>query len=103
MASRINYEWTIEEIDQHGDIVDCDFSDTLAGFGPINHVDGVNCRLGLVRNVSNKEHDDLEHRAWAYVDHVDGTMILPDQFTDGGGAVAANIPKRFRAELSKLN
>ena len=49
MRNRKNYEWVIEEIDEHDDIQDCTFEDTLANFGNLlTSVDDINYHLGLV-------------------------------------------------------
>ena len=89
------YEWVIEAIDEHGDIVDVDHRDTraeaeasIAG-APGRH------DLGLTRDVFD-EVDGLIDRTWAYV-QADGT--LPTYFRDsGGGDTRHAVPARFHTK-----
>lgn len=72
MPNKVIYEWSIETVDEHGDIIDSSFWDELPK-EPLEE----NQRLCLVRNEGN-ETDGLTDRLWAYV--VDGK--LPEYFTD---------------------
>lgn len=85
----ISYEWVYEEIDEHGDIVDCEFGDTLKQV--LMYVDAVKYDIGLVRNEGNNE-EGLKHREYAYIKN----NKLPIEFDDG-----YKIPKRFHNEVSK--
>lgn len=103
---RVTYEWTLETIDEHGDIVDNHFSDTLDGLP-----DGVTAfrqpgfDLGVVRDVWEIDYftgqGDLICRSWTYV-KPDGT--LPAYTTEDGGrddGGIAKLPKRIHDELAK--
>lgn len=81
------YEWTVEEENDDGDIVDSFFFDTLAE--AVKFGSGT---IGLVRNAGS-ESEGVEDRQWAYP--VDGK--LPD-FFDGG----AKVPGRFTKEWAAL-
>lgn len=96
--SRTTYEWTLEYIDEHGDIIDADFDTKLAdlikgqrykegedfGGEVVRRID-----IGLVRDYGNDE-DGLIDRQHAYIK--DGAF--PVKF-DGGAAV----PTRFALEM----
>ncbi len=86
MKNTVVYEWSIETLDENGDIIDSDFSET-----PFEVVES-NQRMCLVRNEGN-EVDGLTDRLWAYV--VDGR--LPDVFENGEGyPVSCKVPERFK-------
>lgn len=67
----VNYEWVIEYVDKHDDIIDIDHSDDLdyvlktrAGFVPGNGI--VRVDLALVRDYGNNE-EGLIERGYAYI------------------------------------
>lgn len=93
MRNKVEYEWCYETIDEHGDILDNDFEETLAAFDDSRKTDD----LCLVRNEGNDE-DGLVERLWAYVK--DGK--LPETFSDSMGTpIGIDVPKRFLAEFEK--
>ena len=84
---RVAYEWTAEQLDEHGDIIDNAFADRLADLAS-HEAEG--WTIGLVRDAG----DDLglygtEERQWAYP--TDGN--LPERF-DGG----SKVPQKYHAE-----
>ena len=86
------YEWDVEEIDEHGDIIDHNHRDTAVavlhlarGFALSDVV--------LVRDVWKD--DSLQERSWAYV--VDGR--LPEFFEDAYQRQTVKVPARFHSEL----
>lgn len=85
------YEWTFESVDEFGDIVDSDFSESLSGFDKGQH-QGED--LGLVRNEGD-EINGLQDRFFAYVK--DGK--LPDHFDDHPNM---KVPKRYHKELERF-
>lgn len=86
MGHKIIYEWSLETIDEHGDIIDSDFSNS-----PFELI-AANQRMCLVRNEGN-EVDGLTDRLWAYV--VDGK--LPEYFTDSNDCeVGYRVPLKFK-------
>jgi hypothetical protein len=94
MANKIDYEWTLEEINEDGDIIDSDFNDKLSNFNKAN-LDGKD--LGLVRNEWSDE-NGLEYRYWAYVKN----GKLPETFEDGAGhKISIKVPKKFHKELKQ--
>lgn len=91
MKNEIIYEWTLEELDPDGDIIDSDFSDTLTfdDYDPDIHA------LGLVRNTGN-DRDGVTDRLWAYVKNGE----LPVYFADSMGVDSSlRVPQRFHDEL----
>lgn len=105
----IDYEWTIEEMDtsiigpdaDDRDIVDSNFSDTLAGFSSRawDAIDGTQFKLALVRD-HWRPYGGLE-RSWAYCIHNGTEWELPDHFVDAFGRFEANINKPHHAELAR--
>lgn len=92
MATKVVYEWAVEENSSDGDIVDSYFYDRLSDipYSVFRHND-----LVLVRNEGNDVFG-MEDRYWAYVK--DGK--LPEFFSDGGGGTTQiRVPKRFHKEL----
>ncbi len=92
LVTQTSYEWDLEAVDEHGDIIDHDFRDKFPGLPTEDNVS-----LVLVRNVgegyrSDPTSFDLIDRAWAYVK--DGK--LPAEFDSGD-----LVPKRFHRELQK--
>lgn len=90
----IAYEWTIEEIDEHGDIVDNDFRDDYASAASVAasmRLSGTKVEIGLVRNSINDRDENIEDRQWAYLK--DGK--LPDRFQTSGGRDGAKVPKKY--------
>lgn len=95
ITTRINYEWAVESVDEHGDIFDVCHWDTRAeaerwaqDVQPVR--DGEHNRIVLVRDAVeyvDGDEDGLVDRQWAYLDE---NGDLPEEF-DGG----ARVPKRF--------
>jgi hypothetical protein len=83
------YEWVVEHVDEHGDIVDVFHGDKLAAVLPWVGAapSGFRADIGLVRDQLDRN-DNLD-RSWAYVDE-DG---LAEEFDNG-----RRVPKRFLAE-----
>jgi hypothetical protein len=91
----VGYEWTIEAVDEYGDIQDNDHRDSLkksresAEFFKSQGWSKV--EIGLVRNVGD-DVDGLQDRQWAYLED----DKLPIKF-DGG----AKVPVRFLQEANR--
>lgn len=90
MALQVSYEWAIETVDEHDDIIDVDHADTLA---EARHRLDSNQRqqIALVRDTGS-DLEGLCDRQWAYLEN----GKLPEAF-DGG----AKIPKRFFDEIKR--
>lgn len=94
----IEYEWTVERIDEHGDIQDVAFFDT-----PDEMIDdvldaradgeGERIVFGLLERMGNDDEGTVE-RGYAYINQDDG--LLPDNFDNG-----SIVPARFKIELRK--
>lgn len=88
MKSEICYEWCCEYVDQHGDIQDHDWSETLSAVWPaVRTLPGCQSRLCLVRMRGNDEAGELD-RGYAYPGDIE---------FDTGHAV----PKRYQPVLIK--
>lgn len=96
--SNVRYEWDIEEVDEHGDVVDHNFASSLARFRP-GQIDDQHV-LVLVRDQYSGDDGELINRSWAYAERVDGKLVLEDSFWDSCARRGA-VPKRFFAELDK--
>ena len=62
----ISYDWDIEEVDEHGDVLDHDHMDELTR-ADMDRVDGVRQQLVLIKDVID-HFGDLDTRAWAYAE-----------------------------------
>jgi hypothetical protein len=104
----IEYEWTLERIDEHGDIIDSEFADSLAGsgfdLGDVNPgryaIEGYD--LGVVRNVVD-ESGCIEDRVWAYAKRrIGGKLMLSDCWSNGAGDMPNwKVPKKLHLELAR--
>ncbi len=90
----IGYDWIVETVDEHGDIVDADVSTKLvdALFAmrfplPENQ----HYELGLVRDRGSFS-KGLVDRQWAYVEN----GVLPSVFDEG-----AKVPKKYLSEFAR--
>lgn len=101
----VQYEVTVETVDQHGDIIDSDFSDcTPEGFAAAvrdvrsRHGDGCTHRLGVVRTIGSDDLGVIETQ-WAYAYECGGTLKLPTRFADAYDAPQVLVPSRFHSML----
>lgn len=87
------YEWTVETVDEYGDIQECVFYDKL------NEVQALedNERIGLVRYAGNED-DGESDRQYAYFTDTHDEYTEIDHFVFDGGA---KVPKRFRDQFEK--
>lgn len=94
LITRRIYEWDIEHVDEHGDVIDHSFYDHCPGL-PLDD----NLRLVLVcdevRGYSNAFDDtaDLVDRQWANVENGE----LPERFSHG-----RRVPAAYRRELRNV-
>ena len=98
---RLRYEWDIEEIDEHGDIIDHHHRDKLSEFFECVADDFAAAlkregyQLVLVRDTLDSD-GAVDLRSWADVE--DGK--LPVFSGDGFGRCAAKVPPRFPRGLA---
>ena len=88
----VDYEWCVEIVDCHGDIVTSYHSDTLTQAIDWAEDDGT-CSICLVRTADNGD------RAWAYLTD-DGR--LPAYFADSSGHDTTKVPQRFHRETERM-
>jgi len=90
------YEWDFETVDEHGDVEDHQWWNTLKR-NPYARPDDINCTtkpLCLIRDVGS-EGEGLIDRSWAYVTRDnDGLLVLPE-YTDSDD----KVPMKYHAEL----
>ncbi len=90
----ISYEWVIEELDEHDDIQENHFSDTLEGLGDLfNKVDDIQYRLALVRDRYASD-GDLVCREYYYT-------TCPWSIPTNKWVLLGTPPARFHEELKK--
>lgn len=92
------YEWDIETVDEHGDIVDHDHSYKLKGKCKPSELNS-KYRLVLVRDVCDQA-GSVEDRTWGYV-NLD-TMTLPEYTSDAYDRESYKVPKKFHEELKRF-
>jgi hypothetical protein len=94
---KTKYEWDIETVDEHGDVIDHHHADTILGLriGDLDLLDGEKRLLVLVRDEWD-DREGLTSRGWAYVENGE----LPKRFDDGQIETFL-VPQRFRDELSQ--
>ncbi len=96
MKNEIIYEWTVENIDEDGDIQDSHFADTITDVLLMIDEDYPRNDIGLIRKEGN-DADGVQEIYYAYLK--DGK--LPDVFTDSGGNdVGIKVPSRFINEAN---
>lgn len=83
----IVYEWDLETVDEHGDVIDHEHFDRLADAPPFE-----GRKLVLVM-------DDDDGRAWSYVEE----GKLSEWFLDASERHIRKVPQRFHAELERFN
>jgi hypothetical protein len=93
----VQYEWIVEQLDEHGDIYDTSAFDTARAalqYMRRNRLeDGGAYHYGLCRDSPYPR----SSRSWAYVENGE----LPACFTDACDSEECAVPKRFRAELAQ--
>lgn len=93
MANKVIYEWSVETVNEFGDIENCYFYDTIQEVPTLEN----NQRLCLVRNEGN-DNEGLTYRLWAYV--LNGK--LPEYFSDANDCeVGYKVPLKFKNINSK--
>ena len=93
MRHEISYEWVIEELDEHGDITDCNHWDSLVQSSENRSILSGPFDIGLVFNKGNND-DGLVEREYVYIDK--STLLLPPEFDNG-----RKVPSRFHIELTE--
>lgn len=89
----VKYEWDVETVDDHGDVLDHDHDASLSALLHRHHDIGNGEQLALVRDVW-RDDGELIDRSWAYAEN----GKLPDTFS---GGETAKVPKRFHDEIAK--
>lgn len=88
----VHYEWDVEEVDEHGDIIQHWFQDSY-----------IDC-LKFVENNPDKNLDIVlvkttdEERGWFYLSEYD---TLPRVFSDAYNKNLGNVPKKYILEIER--
>ena len=81
MTNKVVYEWALEFVDEHGDIIDIEHSDTLDEYFLRDYVTKpeqyARVDLVLIRDEGN-DYDGLCDRNWCYAKG----LKLPESFSD---------------------
>jgi hypothetical protein len=85
------YEWTVEGIDEHGDIIEVEHVERFEDAQALAmELDYPTTRVCLVRDSGPR----LEERLWAYIEN----GVVPETFSDSAGEdTGVKVPKKFRA------
>jgi hypothetical protein len=91
----------METVDEHGDIVDSDFADTLAELLAAWGALGPGRELVLVVDIWSDE-CDLRDRGWAYVEggKLPAWCLDASDGEGGPGRRVRKVPQRFHRELA---
>lgn len=88
----VRYEWDVETVDEHDDIIDHFFQKDYAGV--LEELAKDDCP-GLIKRAVLVRDDD-KGRSWAYLE--DGE--LPEYFENAYGEEAAKVPAKFIREVA---
>lgn len=102
MSTKTTYEWCVETLDEHQDIVDLRHEDKLSNFVP-SHLPKA-YGLCLIRNTHDTFDGELMLRLYAYA--IDGKLMTNfcDGTQDDNGQFHPNgyeVPKRFIEEFER--
>jgi hypothetical protein len=89
----ITYEWVVECLNDE-DIIEVRHESNYAAAVAVTPKDGTPYQIALVRDRHNNIDEDLEDRAWAYIE--DGRLL---ETFDNGIAV----PKKYRDEVVRFH
>jgi hypothetical protein len=91
----VHYEWVVEELDDHDDIIECHYWDTPSEAAKLRdelQAEGKRVDFGVCRRVGDNIDGEVD-RQYAYLT-VEG---WPDAFEYG-----AAIPKYIRAQMDRI-
>ena len=96
----VYFEWCIEEVehDIENDIIDLNFSDSIAEYSKsdLEQIDQKQYQLVLNKKIYD-EAESLKQVYYAYAKiGADGILVMPEEFEEG-----TKVPKKFHRELAK--
>tara|TARA_R100001369_G_C3294875_1_gene164604 strand:- start:33 stop:383 length:351 start_codon:yes stop_codon:yes gene_type:complete len=102
-----DYEWIVEPIDKHEDIIDvihCEtFKSTLYYLESIKSY-GEDCiRVDVAIRQRVYRYEDLDEQYYNYLEKINGLWTMPEYFLDWGTPTDIKVPKRFFKELELIN
>ena len=103
-----DYEWIVEPIDKHEDIIDvihCEtFKSTLYYLEDIRNY-GKDCiRVDVAIRQRVYRYEDLDEQYYNYLENINGLWTMAEYFpNDWGSPTDVKVPKRFFKELELIN
>ena len=98
------YEWIVEPIDKHEDIIDPLHHDTFASALNTKErgYDG-SIRIDIAIRQRVYRYEDLSEQYYNYVEKINGLWTMTECFSDWGYPTNIKVPKRFFKELDIIN
>ena len=108
-----DYEWIVEPIDKHEDIIDVYHHETfksalgdkescdLEGLGTVRDDDPIRIDIAIRQRVYRYE--DLSEQYYNYVEKINGLWTMTECFSNWGYPTNIKVPKRFFKELDIIN
>lgn len=105
MKNQIHYQWAVEELDHHDDIIDSTHFDTIEDALEYAGKPDDYIQVVLIRSVGNDAEGVID-RAWAYTLRYGPVLGLRDNFSYGENErgeqiTGPQVPKRYHAELAR--
>ena len=100
-----NYEWIVEPIDKHQDIIDPLHHDTFASALRTKELgyDG-SIRIDIALRQRVYYYENLEEQYYNYLEKINGLWTMQEYFpTYSGYPTNIKVPKRFFKELDTIN
>ena len=100
-----HYEWIVEPIDKHEDIIDVLHHDTFASALRTKELgyDG-SIRIDIALRQRVYYYANLEEQYYNYLEKVNGLWTMQEYFPNvWGGQTDIKVPKRFFKELNLIN
>ena len=98
------YEWIVEPVDKHEDIIDPLHHDTFASALRTKELgyDG-SIRIDIALRQRVYRYEDLDEQYYNYLEKVNGLWTMTEYFPDWGYPTNIKVPKRFFKELDIIN
>ena len=99
-----NYEWIVEPVDKHEDIIDVLHHDTFASALRTKELGCDNSiRIDIAIRQRVYRYEDLSEQYYNYVEKINGLWTMTECFSNWGYPTNIKVPKRFFKELDIIN